>query len=183
MLTTTAQPTRTAAPLLVAAALGIAIAQFWSPISAAVVAALVPLTAAARVDALDRRLPDRLVALSAVPVGVVCLVDPFVDRLSALGGVVAGASLLAVPLLALHLIAPASMGFGDVKTSAALGATLGLVDPVLSLWTLCLASALTAAWGVARGERHVALGPGLVVAATVVLVVASGRGVEAVAWR
>ena len=82
-----------------------------------------------------------------------------------------GALVLATPLLALHLIAPTSMGFGDVKAAAALGATLGLVQPELALWTLCLASAITAAWGIARRVRHVALGPGLVVAAYIVLLV------------
>jgi leader peptidase (prepilin peptidase)/N-methyltransferase len=91
--------------------------------------------------------------------------------------------LLAVPLLALHLIAPESMGFGDVKAAVPLGATLGLIQPELSLWTLCLASAITAAWGVARRERYVALGPGLVLAAMTVLVVAACSGIQVTAWR
>jgi leader peptidase (prepilin peptidase)/N-methyltransferase len=139
--------------------------------------------AAALVDAVERRIPNPLVALSAVPVSVVCAVDPFVGRLAAVGGVVSGALLLAAPLLALHLMAPASMGFGDVKAAVPLGATLGLIQPELSLWTLCLASAITAAWGVARRERHVALGPGLVLAAMTVLLVAACSGIQVTAWR
>ena len=61
-----------------------------APMSFAVVAALVPLAVAARVDAVERRLPNRLVLLSAVPVSIVCLLDPFVDRITALGGVAFG---------------------------------------------------------------------------------------------
>ena len=94
-----------------------------------------------------------------------------------------GALFLATPLLVLHLIAPTSMGFGDVKAAAALGATLGLIQPELALWTLCLASAITAAWGIARRARHVALGPGLVVAAFIVLLVGAWAGIEVSAWH
>jgi leader peptidase (prepilin peptidase)/N-methyltransferase len=188
MFTTTAQPTRTittlvAAGTVAAAITAVVIAVRLPPMSFAVIAALVPLTAAAHVDAVARRLPNRLVALSAAPVSIVCVLDPFVVRISAVGGVVAGALLLAAPLLALHVIAPSSMGFGDVKAALSLGATLGLIQPELSLWTLCLASAVTAAWGVARGERHVALGPGLVVAAIAVLLFAACTGIQVAAWR
>ena len=168
----------------VAAAVGAAvIAIRLAPLSLAVVVALVPLAAAAGVDAVERRLPNVLVLLSAVPVSIVCLLDPFVDRLTVLAGVAVGALLLAGPLLAMHLIAPASMGFGDVKAAVSLGATLGLIRPDLALWTLCLASGITAGWGVARRERDVALGPGLVLAALVVLLVSAGVGIEVTTWH
>jgi leader peptidase (prepilin peptidase)/N-methyltransferase len=192
MFTTTAQPTHTTitrhiAAGTVAGAIGavgvVIIAVGLAPVSFAVVAALIPLMAAAFVDAVERRIPNPLVVLSAMPVSFVCAVDPFVGRLAAVGGVVSGALLLAAPLLALHLIAPESMGFGDVKAAVPLGATLGLIQPELSLWTLCLASAITAAWGVARRERHVALGPGLVLAAMTVLLVAACSGIQVTAWR
>ena len=194
MFTTKTQPIRTIVPRLaagivraslpavVAVVAVVVVAVRLPPMSFAVVAALGPLTAAAFVDAAERRLPNRLVLLSAVPVCVVCVVDPFVGRVNAIEGVVSGALLLAAPLLVLHLISPASMGFGDVKAAASLGATLGLIQPALSLWTLCLASAITAAWGVARRERHVALGPGLMLAALVVLLVAAFSGIQATAW-
>ena len=190
--TTRAQPTRTvsrpvvagtvtvaATSLVVAVVVGVRLA----PMSFAVIAALVPLAKAARVDACQRRLPNHLVLLSAVPVSIVCLLDPFVDRINALGGVVSGALLLAGPLLALHLIAPASMGFGDVKAATALGGTLGLIRPELGLWTLCLAAAISAGWAVARRQREVALGPGLVLAATAVLLVSACAGVQVTVWR
>ena len=151
--------------------------------SLAIIAALVPLAAAAVVDAAERRLPNTLVLLSAVPVSIVCLLDPFVDRLTALGGATVGAALLAGPLLVTHLIAPEAMGFGDVKAGVSLGATLGLISPDLALWTLCLAAAITAGWGVARRERYVALGPGLVFAALAVLLVSACVGIEVTAWH
>ena len=81
------------------------------------------------------------------------------------------------------MIAPASMGFGDVKAATALGATLGLIRPELGLWTLCLASAISAGWAIARRERDVALGPGLVLAATAVLLVTACAGIEVTSWR
>ena len=145
--------------------------------SAAVIVALVPLAVAARVDAVERRLPNRLVLLSAVPVSIVCLLDPFVERVAALGGV-AATLLLAGPLLVVHLVAPASMGFGDVKAAVTLGATLGLIRPELGLWTLCLASAITAGWAVARRKRDVAFGPGLLLAAIVVFLASACAGIE-----
>jgi leader peptidase (prepilin peptidase)/N-methyltransferase len=183
--TTTAQPARTIPRLGVAGAAVAAavIAVRLAPMSLAVIAALVPLVGAAVVDAAERRLPNTLVLLSAVPVSIVCLLDPFADRLTAIGGVAMGALLLAGPLLATHLLAPAAMGFGDVKAGASLGATLGLIRPELALWTLCIAAAITAGWGVARRERYVALGPGLVLAALAVLLVSAYVGIEVTAWH
>jgi leader peptidase (prepilin peptidase)/N-methyltransferase len=184
--TTTAQPARRIArPAVAGAAVATTavIAIRLAPMSFAVIAALAPLIAAAVVDAVERRLPNALVLLSALPVSIVCLFDPFVDRLDALGGVAVGALLLAGPLLAIHLVAPESMGFGDVKAAASLGATLGLIRPDLALWTLCVASAITAGWGVARRERNVALGPGMVLAALAVLLVSALAGIEVTAWH
>jgi leader peptidase (prepilin peptidase)/N-methyltransferase len=190
--TATAQPARAITPL-VAAGRGAAAAVVvvgavlvsvrLGPPWLAVVAAFLPLTAAARVDAAEGRLPNRLVLLSAMPVLLVCVLDPFVDRLDAAGVVVAGAALLAGPLLALHLVAPAAMGFGDVKAAASIGATLGLISPELSLWTLCGACAVTAGWGVVRRRHQVPMGPGLVLAALVVVFVGAAVGIEAAAWR
>jgi len=192
MFTTTTQSNPTIIPRLAAGTVGAAfvillgavvIAVRLQPLAFAVLAALVPLAAAALVDAVEHRLPNHLVLLSAAPVSIVCVLDPFVARLTAVGGVATGALLLAIPILALHLISPASMGFGDVKAGASLGATLGLIQPELSLWALCLASAITAGWGLARRQRHVALGPGLVVAAMVLLFVSACAGIQVTAWR
>ena len=190
--TTRAQPTRSISPIVVAGAgttaavVGLTAVVFavrLAPMSFVVVAALLPLSGAAIVDAAERRLPNRLVLLSIAPVAFVCALDPFIGRLTAVEGVALGAVFLAAPLLALHLIAPTSMGFGDVKAAAALGAALGLIQPELALWTLCLASAITATWGIARRARHVALGPGLVVAAFTVLLAGAWFGIEVSAWH
>jgi leader peptidase (prepilin peptidase)/N-methyltransferase len=194
--TTTSQPGRTITPHVAAGALTagvvvggvgavgvVVIAIRLAPMSLAVLAAMVPLAAAAVVDARHRRLPNRLVVVSAVPVALVCVLDPFVGRLSAIGGVGVGVVILAGPLLGLHLIAPGAMGFGDVKAACSLGATLGLIGPELSMWTLCLACGVTGGWGLARHQRHVALGPGLVLAALAVLVISAVIGVEVAAWR
>ncbi|HWM21589.1 MAG TPA: hypothetical protein VNO51_17990, partial [Ilumatobacteraceae bacterium] len=76
--TTTAQPARTiprpavAGTAIAAAVIAIRLA----PMSLAIIAALVPLAAAAVVDAAERRLPNTLVLLSAVPISIVCLLDP-----------------------------------------------------------------------------------------------------------
>ena len=197
MKTTTAQPTRpasvpiaarrspgaTVVVVVAAAVVAAVIAVRLAPLGIVVVAALVPLARAALVDAVERRLPDRLVLVAAVPAAVVCAADPFVGRLTAVGAVVAGALLLALPLLTIHLIAPRAMGFGDVKAAASLGATLGLIRPELSLWTLCLASAVAASWGLLRRSRYVAFGPALVLGAVAVLVVGASTGLEVAAWR
>lgn len=188
MFTTATQRVRVITPLAAAGAVVATLASAvigvrLSPMSFVVLASLVPLAIAARVDVAERRLPDHLVLASAVPALVACGLDPFVARLSVLDAVVAGSLLLAGPLLAVHLVSPEAMGFGDVKASAALGAALGLVEPVMSLWTLCIASAIAAAWGLGRRQRFVAFGPGLVLAAVVVLFVGAWRGIEVDSWR
>ena len=76
------------------------------------------------------------------------------------------------------------MGFGDVKAAASLGATLGLIQPELALWTLCLASAITGGWGIARRgsprrARTRARGGG----ARSCSLVGACAGIEVNAWR
>jgi leader peptidase (prepilin peptidase)/N-methyltransferase len=56
---------------------------------------------------------------------------------------------MALPVLALHLLSPASMGFGDVKAAVVLGAAVGTVDARLAAVALCLAAAGGAAFGLA----------------------------------
>src|SRR5262245_48419637 len=87
-------------------------------------------TAAAATDCRTRRVPDAIVALVLIPTALAVLLsgDPTQTAISAL----LGAALMAMPLLILHLAAPASMGFGDVKLAAALGAAIGLLAPMLA---------------------------------------------------
>lgn len=122
------------------------------------------------VDLRTRRLPNRLVTLSAVAacLGVVAAIAS--GRFSAPVGASAGALGFAGPLALSHLAAPAAIGFGDVKLAAALGLALGLVDPRLGILALCVASGVTAVSGIATRRSSLPLGPGLVVGAALALV-------------
>jgi leader peptidase (prepilin peptidase)/N-methyltransferase len=121
---------------------------------------------AALVDLRQRRLPDRLVILAALPSVVAA---------AAFGAVVPavlGALVFAGPLVLVHLVSPSAMGFGDVKFAAALGLAIGLFDPTWSLVALCVASGIAAVAGVIRSAPSLPFGPGLL-AGAVAAVVAS----------
>ena len=83
--------------------------------------------------------------------------------------VAGGAIAMAVPVLILHLVSPASMGFGDVKAAIVLGAAVGTVDGRLGAVALCLAAALGATVGLVTRRRTIPFGPFLVAGAWVVL--------------
>lgn len=125
-----------------------------------VVAVLAVAAVAAIVDLRERRIPDELVLIGA---GVVVVMVTFGSASPA--GVALGAASAAGPLLLIHLVSPAAMGFGDVKLALPLGAALGALDPVLALVALCIASAVTAAVGLARGRAALPFAPGLVAGA------------------
>lgn len=122
--------------------------------AAIVVAVLVP---AAVVDVRERRIPDHLVVAAAA----VLAVTGAVSGLSA-GAVAAGAVVMSGPLLALHLISPASMGFGDVKAAFVLGAALGTIDWQLALVALCVAAGVGGVVGLARRVATIPFGAFLV---------------------
>jgi leader peptidase (prepilin peptidase)/N-methyltransferase len=131
------------------------------------IAAMVP---AAGIDARSRRLPDPWIGAAATVLATT-LASSW-----ALGGrpepvsILAGAAAVTTPLLALHLISPRSMGFGDVKAALVLGAALGTVTWQLGVVALCAASGLGAAVGLARRSATIAFGPFLVLGAAVALV-------------
>ena len=152
------------------------------PLAAGVaVASLVP---AAIVDLERRRLPNRLVGAAALATGATIAgallwpgaVGPPID----VAEVAIGAASMAGPLLALHLLSPVAMGFGDVKAAVVLGAGLGTVDPQLAFVALFVGSMLTAVVGLATRRRSLPFGPGLIVGAATALC-ASGMfpGVQA----
>lgn len=132
---------------------------------AAVVGAHVIAAAAAVVDVRSRRIPNRLVVLVVVAaaLGVVAASSPG----DAASDAVLGAVGLGGPMLLIHLLSPASIGFGDVKLGAALGAVLGPLGPTLALVALCLASGATAVVGLSTRRRELPLGPGLVIGSAV----------------
>lgn len=156
-----------------------AVSLWWLPDAPAALAtglALLALVAAAVVDVRERRLPNRLVALAAVPVAVATIVEP-----GGLGAALLGAAFIGAPLLATHLVSPAGMGFGDVKAGTALGAAVGLVAPQLALVGFVLALGGGSLWGLARRERSIPLGPALVAGAVGALAIGQLLGVDAVA--
>jgi len=140
------------------------------PVAGAVgIALLVP---AAVIDIEERRLPDAWVGAGAVAVIVTLVVDSVVGRpndTELLSGVAVGGLAMALPVLALHLVSPDSMGFGDVKAAVVLGAAVGTADPRLAAVALCLAAAGGAAVGLATRQRTIPFGPFLVVASLLVL--------------
>ena len=150
--------------LVVAAAVGTV------PVAGAIgIAMLVP---AAVIDIEDRRLPDAWVAAGAVAVIVTLVADSVVGQpndTELLSSVALGAPAMALPVLALHLVSPASMGFGDVKAAAGLGAAVATADARLAAVALCLAAAGGAAVGLATRRRTIPFGPFLVVASLLVL--------------
>ncbi|WP_280269072.1 prepilin peptidase [Nocardia wallacei] len=95
------------------------------------------------VDVRERRLPTPLTGLGALAVFGYALAD---GRLAA---AVAGALLLSVPYLLVHLTAPAAFGAGDVKLAVGLGAATACGGGQAWAWAALGAPLLTAAAGLA----------------------------------
>lgn len=133
--------------------------------------ALLVAGAAAVADWRSQRVPDALVVLAGVPVvAAVVVADRPAHRLAA---VAVGAVVMAIPLLGLHLAAPAAIGFGDVKLAAALGAALGVLAPALAVPALGAAAALTLAVAACTRRVAVPFAPGLVVGVGLALALGS----------
>ena len=167
---------------LAALAAFVALTIAWSSRAPAAIAtglALGVITAAALVDAVDHRLPNGLVAMAAMPVGVATAITAAAGSLDVALGALAGAALLGVPLLITHLLSPVGMGFGDVKAGAVVGGAVGLVSAQLAVLTLVLALGGSAAWAVIHRRRTIPLGPGLVGGALLALAIARWFGLEA----
>jgi leader peptidase (prepilin peptidase)/N-methyltransferase len=77
---------------------------------------------------------------------------------------VCGALGLAALYLAVHLVAPAAMGAGDVKLAVGLGALTGAFGVDVWLLGALGAPALTAAFGLLAGVRSLPHGPSMCVA-------------------
>lgn len=163
---------------LIGCAVSLAISAALSAVSGYAIAAGITLSVlgiAAMVDAVEHRLPNVLLGIAAVPVVVGVAVAYVVDD-HAFGSSLAGALFVAGPLLLAHLVAPAGMGFGDVKAAAVVGAAIGLIDDDLAIPALVTALALVGGWGLVRRRRAVPLGPGLVTGALVVIAVGQVLG-------
>ncbi len=124
---------------------------------------LVVMAVAAVIDIATAQLPDPLV------IGiVVAVVSGWLMTDASVREIVAGAVLMGLPVLVVHLISPDAMGFGDVKAAVALGALIGLVEATAALFALAVATAVMALVGLGFGLRSVPLGPGLVIGGTAV---------------
>lgn len=155
----------------------------WGLVGAAVAWSLGWSACAAISDHRTSRLPNELVVAGAVPVVVLGMFGLSVGSVALMAGALAGAALYAVPLLVLHALSPAAMGFGDVKFAAALGVALGAVAPRLAVGALCVASGLAVAWGAARRQSSVPFGPCLWCGSIMMLAVAMTAGWGPMPWR
>ncbi len=157
--------------LIAPVAIGVAAMGFivsgWLPAPATLtVASMVP---AAMVDVRIRRLPDPWVGAAAAVLAASVAASWALGSTPEPGSMAAGAAAMAAPLLALHVVSPRSMGFGDVKAALVLGAALGTVAWQLGLLALCAAAGLGAAVGIARRSATIPFGPFLVAGAAVAL--------------
>lgn len=144
-------------PSALCVAVAVTIATTGAPLG--VVTALVFAVAAAVVDARTGRLPDGIV----VPVGTILLVAALLPPDDGeLWAITAGAALMSLPLLVLHVVEPEAMGFGDVKLAVGLGAVLGRLDWRLGVVALALGAAVSLVWALVTWRRSIAFGPGLV---------------------
>lgn len=168
---------RASSPLALGVAVAAVVAATCSAMSSVVpLAAALPvafLVVPALVDVLDQRLPNRMVGAAAL-VGVVAAASTIVSGGEIdLRGAALGAAALAGPLLVMHLVAPDSMGFGDVKAGVVLGAAVGMVDPFYGLLALAAGSLLGAVAGLVGWRRTIPFGPALVGGAVMALLVAA----------
>ena len=149
----------------------------------------VPVVWAATTDARVSRLPDRVVLPGlAVFAAVLFVASAWTGSWRWVVAALAGAAVLAVPLLLVHLVSPAGLGFGDVKYGALIGAGVGVASgpaAVVLVFVLAAVVQLVVVWWrplpaqrVAGSDRRSApLGPAMAVAAAVwVLVSVISKG-------
>jgi leader peptidase (prepilin peptidase)/N-methyltransferase len=135
--------------------------------AAATVAALFP---AAAIDVRERRLPDSWMLTSAAILLATTWMAWMLGQSFDATAIALGASVMAGPMLVVHLFSPEAMGFGDVKAGVVLGAALGTLDWRLGLVALTLAAGLGVVVGAVRRSATIPFGPFLVLGATLALV-------------
>jgi leader peptidase (prepilin peptidase) / N-methyltransferase len=147
------------------------------------VGTLIPASLAAICDVRTARLPNRLIAMTALPAVLLVIIDVAHGERAAIGYVVGGSIVMALPIMMIHLMSPSAMGFGDVKLAAALGLPLGATDPRLSVSALCVASAVTGVAALATRRASLPLGPGLVAGTAIAWAISRWIGMELAPWR
>lgn len=153
---------------IVAAITGVAMAlQGHVPLASGLaVAVLVP---PALIDVHYRRLPNRWIGAAALTFAIATTLQVALGQPVDIASAGLGAIVLAGPMLALHLLSPSAMGFGDVKAGIVLGACLGAIDWQLALAGLALAAGATSVTAIIRNRSIVAFGPGLVAGSLIAL--------------
>ncbi|WP_188988907.1 prepilin peptidase [Saccharopolyspora thermophila] len=123
-------------------------------------------------DVRAARLPDVL-TLPACPVAAVLVCGAATQRPGVLGGAVGGVVLFAGTYLLVRVVAPRSMGPGDVKLAGSLGTVVGAVSPVAVLAVMAVAalSTLLVALRTRGGVPH---GPAMLAPAWLAVVVGPG---------
>lgn len=134
--------------------------------SGLVVITLIP---AMLIDLHERRIPDAWIAMTAASFATALAISAAIGHVVSTPAAIAGAAMMALPILLLHLVSPDAMGFGDVKASIVLGAALGLVNWQLAMVGLTLAAGIGATVGTMRRTRTIAFGPYLLVGTLVAL--------------
>ncbi len=139
---------------------------------------IVAMVPAAAIDIRERRLPDRWVACAAGVLAATTWIAWVAGQPVEIGAFIIGAVAMVAPLLALHLVSPESMGFGDVKAGLVLGAALGSVDWQLAVVALVVAAGLGGAFGLIGRSRTIPFGPFLVLGSAVALAAAPLLGIS-----
>jgi leader peptidase (prepilin peptidase)/N-methyltransferase len=137
------------------------------PVASAI--ALIVLIPAMLVDLRERRIPNRWVLAAAASLTITLSMSVALGNSVAGVDIIVGALVMSLPILLLHLLSPASMGFGDVKAAFVLGAALGIVNWQLALVGLALAAGIGATVGIVSRARTIAFGPYLLIGATIAL--------------
>lgn len=131
--------------------------------------------AAARSDVRQRRIPDRLLAVGVLCAAAVAAAVEVLDGRRPAMSMLMGAAVAALPLLAVHLVSPAGLGFGDVKYAAVTGALLGVIAISLGAFAIAIACALAIIGVVTRRWPRKSIPFGACLAVSAVLCVAVAR--------
>jgi leader peptidase (prepilin peptidase)/N-methyltransferase len=126
------------------------------------------------VDLRERRIPTPLVLIGAIAAVLVAAVTSIRDETWApLIHAVAGAAVVGVALLVVHLVQPHSLGFGDVRLAALTGAltAYGAVSITAATVAAVLAALVAAIAAVAMRARSVPFAPFLIAASAVAVFV------------
>jgi len=130
----------------------------WLPFSAA-------LALLAAIDADVSRLPDRILAPTAIWTILCVVLTMWISDPSAGANAFLAALVSAGCFGVIHFVGRGELGFGDVKLAAIIGAATAVVSWAAVAYALIAACLLAIAWGLARRDRVLAFGPWLALGA------------------